>query len=303
MINCIICNKEFKPSKEKANKFCGVDCYRVSQRRGDYKRGSNRIHSCAHCGKDVVGRNKGKSLTGKKCESIFCDRDCYDKHRTIIREKELSKTCDYCGVKFISHNKTGKYCSNKCRIDKGYDLVVEKHGVKGISEDGKKYIKECKICTNNFLVAKQKAYYSVCSKECISEMYKTDKKRKEKISKAFSGEKHPNYVNGCSYNNRLRGKKENEIFSKADKENVYELFNNKCFKCGATDNLALDHHIPFSRGGRLTIANTVVLCMSCNSSKNAKMPEDFYSKAEIKELKKYGIDEDSIFNKHHGLKY
>lgn len=51
---------------------------------------------------------------------------------------------------------------------------------------------------------------------------------------------------------------------------------NACENCGVTENLTLDHHIPLSKGGNLTLENTNILCVSCNSSKNAKMPADYF---------------------------
>lgn len=46
-----------------------------------------------------------------------------------------------------------------------------------------------------------------------------------------------------------------------------------CVICGDGEYLALDHVIPFSKGGPDTVENLRVLCRSCNSRKGAKMPE------------------------------
>lgn len=52
---------------------------------------------------------------------------------------------------------------------------------------------------------------------------------------------------------------------------VYERDGYACRHCGATDDLALDHIHPWSRGGPDTVDNLQVLCRSCNSKKGAKV--------------------------------
>jgi 5-methylcytosine-specific restriction endonuclease McrA len=48
----------------------------------------------------------------------------------------------------------------------------------------------------------------------------------------------------------------------------------QCVYCGASDNLAIDHIFPFSRGGSNTSDNLQVLCRSCNSTKGASVADD-----------------------------
>jgi len=42
----------------------------------------------------------------------------------------------------------------------------------------------------------------------------------------------------------------------------------KCLKCGATENLTIDHVKPTSKGGRNTRANKQTLCFKCNGEKD-----------------------------------
>jgi len=43
----------------------------------------------------------------------------------------------------------------------------------------------------------------------------------------------------------------------------------QCVYCGATEELQIDHVVPFSRGGACSIDNAAVLCGPCNRSKGA----------------------------------
>lgn len=49
----------------------------------------------------------------------------------------------------------------------------------------------------------------------------------------------------------------------------------KCVYCGSTENLSLDHKIPQSRGGSHDPENLATCCLSCNSSKGAKTPQEW----------------------------
>lgn len=59
------------------------------------------------------------------------------------------------------------------------------------------------------------------------------------------------------------------------KKDVMARDNYQCQYCGATDDLAIDHIFPFSRGGSNEYDNLQVLCRSCNSSKSDSIPEEF----------------------------
>jgi 5-methylcytosine-specific restriction endonuclease McrA len=64
---------------------------------------------------------------------------------------------------------------------------------------------------------------------------------------------------------------------------VYAQFNSCCYRCGDSLELALDHHYPIAVAP-LCRGNAVLLCKSCNSQKNNKFPEDFYSFSELRYL-------------------
>lgn len=52
---------------------------------------------------------------------------------------------------------------------------------------------------------------------------------------------------------------------------VYERDGYECRKCGAADDLTLDHIFPWSLGGSDTEENLQVLCRPCNSRKRARV--------------------------------
>ena len=52
---------------------------------------------------------------------------------------------------------------------------------------------------------------------------------------------------------------------------VYHRDGCRCVMCGSTENLQLDHIIPFSEGGANTVENLQVLCQRCNLKKSNKI--------------------------------
>lgn len=55
------------------------------------------------------------------------------------------------------------------------------------------------------------------------------------------------------------------------RQRVYERDGYACVHCGATDDLTLDHAIPWSKGGPDKVSNLQTLCGSCNSKKRARV--------------------------------
>lgn len=71
-----------------------------------------------------------------------------------------------------------------------------------------------------------------------------------------------------------------EIFPDANKrppipkevvDAVWNRDGGKCVYCGSTQNLHLDHIIPFSKGGSTTVENLQLLCEKCNLQKSNKI--------------------------------
>lgn len=52
---------------------------------------------------------------------------------------------------------------------------------------------------------------------------------------------------------------------------VYKRDGGRCVYCGSTQDLQLDHIIPFSKGGATTLENLQLLCQKCNIEKSNKI--------------------------------
>ena len=142
--------------------------------------------------------------------------------------------------------------------------------------------------------------YNQC-KECIntrSKIYKKTGQEKNKITvkkyylehKQKIREYHRQYMQEpsriLSERSRQREKRRQrsalkrqlkESYTIQDEAYTISLFNHCCANCGSTDRLQIDHHNPLSKGNVLSKNNAVVLCISCNSGKRDKLPEEFYT--------------------------
>lgn len=106
-----------------------------------------------------------------------------------------------------------------------------------------------------------------CSDRCLREFFRTDEQRKEKIGRAFTGERHPNWQGGKSYqsNPGYRGPGWGRIAAA-----VRRRARGRCEDCGAVPRRELDvHHIePFFNFTNARDANRpsnlIALCPSCH---------------------------------------
>lgn len=261
LCDCLVCGKQFTGSKHKSNKFCSTSCYRTPQGKALTKNGKEKSKKgdCTHCGKDVFGNHSGR-------ESVFCNRICYDAHRVNIW-KSRAVECARCGNPVIGAGVSAgtqirKYCSHECR-----------------TADKKPEPKVCISCGVLFSAIKFRKHkdsytyarvsdQKTCTRACLAEFFRMDPDRKVKISKAFTGEKHPAWVGG-SHNGSYRGAGWREIA-----ESAREKAGRCCEHCGKTEHengrkLDVNHIVPFHQHKNKSDANKPsnleALCRSCHT--------------------------------------
>lgn len=78
-------------------------------------------------------------------------------------------------------------------------------------------------------------------------------------------------------NRRARRKRAPGSFTPQDVQHQYNMQRGCCYWCGAAveDNYHVDHVIPLSRGGTNYPDNIVIACPTCNTSRGAKLPEEW----------------------------
>ncbi len=192
--SCEICGTVFLIKNiSKPSKYCSLNCYHDAQRKGDYKwQSEKRIKNrfvCAYCGKEVI-KNKRKKRNGETADYIFCNRECYDRFRKLDSER----TCKYCGRTFIALNdkKKAQFCDDTCR--RAY-----------FAQKATCYCMNCGQIFYPWTFDKQKGTVildkevKTCSPRCKKEYHKkAEVLRREKISGAFTGSKHPNWQGGMT---------------------------------------------------------------------------------------------------------
>ena len=217
---------------------------------------------------------KLESKRSKTCKSTKC-KNAWKMER-IKNLPKIDKTCNHCGSTFKTNDKRTNFCSKTCKSKKSNKTKLNKYGTlsleskESIENRSKSLIKEkvpCSIsgCSDH---ARTKGY---CSNHYIKHDYlKTDHGRDV-------------YRLGKQ---RRRDQESGRIITKAEFAFIKSI-QPYCLKCGRVDELSLDHHIPLSKGGSLELYNTTVLCRFCNSEKNNKNPEEFYSNEELQNIKDY----------------
>jgi hypothetical protein len=117
-----------------------------------------------------------------------------------------------------------------------------------------------------------------CCKKCNNEF-----KRKYKSSASYQGDRL------LLARDRLSRVKQREKYAGLQPTNlnpkdvleIHKRFNNQCFNCKSRTKLVIDHHIAINHGATLAHNNAVLLCFSCNSKKQERLPEVFYDSSKL----------------------
>lgn len=255
----------------------------MAQRQGKYNylfetRIKNRF-ICSYCGKEVVAP-KRKKRNGEIADHIFCNRECYDKFRRL----DTDRVCKYCGKHFIAirDKKRAQFCNDNCR--RAY-----------FTQQALVYCANCGQAFYQWSVDKIRGTIVIdseikcCCDKCSKEYHKRNEMiRREKISFAFTGAKHPNWQGG---QNQYRGENWTHQKFLTKKRDNYT-----CQCCGISEKqakkkygngLEVHHKKPylFFNNDYLKandLSNLITLCKSCHQK-----TEWEYRKEHESEYQKY----------------
>ncbi len=102
-------------------------------------------------------------------------------------------------------------------------------------------------------------------------VYRRKHKEKYRLLKRSWYRLHPEYEVRRSAIRRQRVASAEAHHTIAEWRELRKSFGNVCLRCGATDDLTLDHIVPLVLGGSNHISNLQLLCRVCNSWKNARI--------------------------------
>jgi 5-methylcytosine-specific restriction endonuclease McrA len=235
--------------------------------------------------------NNRASSDGKKAQC----KDCRSQAAKIYRVKNKGKMAKR-RSKYYDENREKEseqrkkyYNGNREKVLKRQKAYRAKNKDK-ISKRNKKYRER-----NKEKIAQKRKIYRSKNKEKIAQTQKIyEEKNKEKISKRVREFriKNKDKVSKRNKNWKLKNKdkiraqerrrraleiKLEENFTAEEEKMVMDTFEHKCFNCGSAERLCVDHYYPLIDGNLLTTSNAIILCRSCNSSKGAKYPEEFFT--------------------------
>lgn len=214
-------------------------------------------------------------------------------------EYTLTKSCSRCKIEkpiteFYSDKQKRDGFSCQCRSC----IKIRQYQYRRLNPDKVKKIGKKSRQNNREKVAERKRIWQEANREKHREYskkwreqnrevslqyYQDNKEKLSEINRLWKKE-NPEKVRRYNRKRRAMELQVSEQYIKEDEAYTRSLFEDQCFRCGSTDNLTIDHHRPLSRRYGLSRGNAVLLCRSCNSSKNNKEPEDFYTEQEITDL-------------------
>ncbi|OZB29778.1 MAG: hypothetical protein B7X51_11160 [Pseudomonas sp. 34-62-33] len=253
----------------KGKKFCSHACYWAN---GSPLKGTHKPETatceCPNCGK-LVTRSPSQKRDGEKSKTLYCNRECYNQYRAKEIAKR-AKPCPQCGGIFIFDGKK-IFCGERCRRE------AQNPGAS-----------KCKNCGVLFCAVKfrngvrYRPIRSTCSEQCMIGWISKNPKRKEKISKAFSGENHPMWRGGVSLLSNTSNRGPNW---KSQREKAIRRDGEACVHCGMTredhrklyaSDLNVDHIVPYHNFSSFKKANALdnlqTLCKSCHMKEEPRKP-------------------------------
>lgn len=184
--------------------------------------------------------------------------------------KKRQADCQNCGREFMQAYPDKKYCSKVC-----YD----------IKRDAQKH-KNCETCGQRFNYFKSRGVVKFCSRKCYYRAPKTDE-FKQKISKAFRGDNHPNWKGGV-----MKGRKDRNLMEyKNWRLAVFVRDKFTCVWCGIKNHKGLGKTVVLEADHikswtsypelRYEVDNGRTLCRGCHSKRTAEQHRERMNHATI----------------------
>lgn len=232
-----------------------------------------KMKRCTKCGeeKEVTAEHFGREKKNKDGYSGMCrpcrrlrDNQLYQENKEVVKQRyEANKEA-----------KKQYYQKNKdaiCARQKEYRGANKEL----INKQNKKYYED-----NKSKINKRSREWGGRNKEAIA---KKDKLYREKnkeyifIKKKHYREENPEKFRIFRQSRRTKQKSLPATLTNEQWQFIREHFNETCAYCGTQDvKLTIEHFIPVSRLGELTINNVLPVCSSCNSSKGNKLFAEWY---------------------------
>ncbi|MDU4890988.1 MAG: HNH endonuclease [Clostridium sp.] len=188
----------------------------------------------------------------------------------------------------------------------GKELSIESFNIrKGYKDGYNTKCKKCEVRYNQEYYKKHKAEldekhkkYRENNKEYLSNLrkqYYKSNKEKELVQAKMWRNKNKDKIRNSSkrwyecnkgkvlVKNQRRRTKLSELPATITNEQWIQIkndFKNKCAYCGRKLPLHMEHFIPLSKGGEMTVNNIIPSCKSCNCSKGTKLFHEWYKEYE-----------------------
>lgn len=274
--SCKECRKQYR-IRAGVNKGKQVKKYTLEMRQELLAQG---LLPCTKCDKikpvSEFYRNSTKSFGYHTC-CKDCDKKYYRKHKR--RQKYPTRVR-------LKYFQQGLLPCARCNKAKPLSEFTK---AKDNSSTG--YSNTCKECqkarrTGSNYRAQYKRYHRSSSYKRIAVQYRSTGAHRKNNARYCSTEKGRKTGRAAQRKRRAKKNMVGENYTKKDEQITLKVFGQVCFRCGSTENICIDHFHCLNDGNALTITNAVPLCKVCNSCKQTKDPEEFFTKSEIKEIQK-----------------
>lgn len=176
-----------------------------------------------------------------------------------------------------------KVCKHKRDFNKRHDI--------GLTAE--ELARRANLAGQRATLGQRRGYYRVLSKSLQAVLHHGIQKHMSS-NKVRAGHSYMSYFQDRARSINRQNSCAEEACTKEYVLGVFEQFNWRCYNCGSTTELSIDHHWSKSYCIALSDNNAVLLCEQCNSSKARKRPAQFYSVKQLNILNtKYDVREEA----------